>query len=42
MSYGNREYMGEKGQWEIAVVDSDEIGKLKISFQRLPMTLSDG
>lgn len=32
MSYGNREYMGEKGQWEIAVVDSDGNWKTKDIF----------
>ena len=33
MSYGNREYMGEKGQWEIAVIDSDGNWKTKDIFQ---------
>lgn len=32
MSYGNREYMGEKGQWEIAVLDPKGNFKTKDIF----------
>jgi hypothetical protein len=32
ISYGNREHMGEKDQWEIAVVDSEGNWKTKDIF----------